>query len=119
MSNLNVLELISSYDAEGNLCFSCYVVGDPAAPAPEALPDREVIDFTLLAEGRDYGDFGRLADAEDQRYQAREWEALTFQYNRATSYDPTPGRMQTGDPIAFQPGDGNLFRFVPGDKGAS
>jgi hypothetical protein len=71
MANSNVLQMIFTYDAEGNLSSSYYVVGDPAALTPEAVPTPAAHDCASLSDGRDYGDFGRLADAEGQCYSAR------------------------------------------------
>ena len=46
-------------------------------------------------------------------YTGRDWDQDTdLQYNRARSYEPTVGRWLTEDPIGFDAGDANLYRYV-------
>jgi RHS repeat-associated protein len=46
-------------------------------------------------------------------YTGREWdEDADLQYNRARWYDPATGRWLSQDPIGFNAGDGNLYRYV-------
>ncbi len=43
----------------------------------------------------------------------REYDTETgLQYNRARYYDPANGRWTTQDPMGFQAGDSNLYRYV-------
>ncbi len=46
-------------------------------------------------------------------YTGREYDAITgLQYNRARYYDATVGRWTQLDPIGFDAGDSNLYRYV-------
>jgi RHS repeat-associated protein len=46
-------------------------------------------------------------------YAGREWDdAIDLQYNRARWYDPATGRFISQDPIGFEAGDANLYRYV-------
>jgi RHS repeat-associated protein len=47
------------------------------------------------------------------KYTGREFDATTgLQYNRARYYDPTVGRWISQDPMGFDAGDSNLYRYV-------
>jgi RHS repeat-associated protein len=63
------------------------VVG-PAAPKPRAKP------------------------AGDAQSDSRFSQPVTFQPEERTMYDPTQGRWLAEDPIAFNAGDANLYRYV-------
>ncbi|GIW96784.1 MAG: hypothetical protein KatS3mg111_0117 [Pirellulaceae bacterium] len=46
-------------------------------------------------------------------YTGRAWDAdVDLQYNRARWYSPTLGRWLSQDPIGFNAGDANLYRYV-------
>ena len=46
-------------------------------------------------------------------YTGRDWDAdAGLQYNRARWYDPATGRWLSQDPIGFEAGDANLYRYV-------
>lgn len=46
-------------------------------------------------------------------YTGREWDSdVDLQYNRARWYDPVTGRWLSQDPIGFEAGDANLYRYV-------
>ena len=46
-------------------------------------------------------------------YTARNFDtAVGLQYNRARWYDPNTGRWLSQDPIGFNAGDSNLYRYV-------
>jgi len=46
-------------------------------------------------------------------YTGREWDKeVQLQYNRARWYDPATGRWLSQDPIGFEAGDANLYRYV-------
>src|SRR5262249_49973448 len=46
-------------------------------------------------------------------FTGREFDRVTgLQYNRARYYDSTTGRWTTQDPIGFDGGDSNLYRYV-------
>jgi RHS repeat-associated protein len=47
------------------------------------------------------------------KYTGREWDVETnLQYNRARYYDPKVGRWTSQDPLGFDAGDSNLYRYV-------
>src|SRR5205807_8066038 len=47
------------------------------------------------------------------KYTGREWDAaVLLQYNRARYYDPATGRWTSQDPLGFNAGDSNLYRYV-------
>ena len=46
-------------------------------------------------------------------YTGRDWDKdAGLQYNRARWYDPATGRWLSQDPIGFEAGDANLYRYV-------
>jgi RHS repeat-associated protein len=46
-------------------------------------------------------------------YTGREWDSETnLLYNRARYYDPRTGRWMSQDPLGFDAGDSNLYRYV-------
>ncbi len=50
------------------------------------------------------------------KWTGRELDSETgLQYNRARYYDPKTGRWISQDPIGFDAGDGNLYRYVRND----
>lgn len=66
-----------------------------------------------------YDSFGQITSQSDESvtlrfaYTGREYDAESGQYfYRARYYDPTVGRFINEDPIGFEGGDTNLFRYV-------
>ncbi|MEX2558485.1 MAG: RHS repeat-associated core domain-containing protein [Pirellulales bacterium] len=64
-----------------------------------------------------YDSFGNIASqtgtGDRFKYAARELEAaIDLYHNRARWYDPRIGRFTGEDPIGFEGGDANLFRYV-------
>jgi RHS repeat-associated protein len=65
-----------------------------------------------------YDGFGGLvtqtgAGGDRFRFTAREFEVSTgLQYNRARFYDAAAGKWMSVDPIGFEGGDANLYRYV-------
>jgi RHS repeat-associated protein len=56
------------------------------------------------------------AAGDRYKYTGREFDAATgLQYNRARYYDPTIGRWTSQDPLGFDAGDPNLYRYVRND----
>ena len=50
------------------------------------------------------------------KFTAREFDSATgLQYNRARYYDPAIGRWTSQDPLGFDAGDTNLYRYVRND----
>jgi RHS repeat-associated protein len=73
----------------------------------------------LSIDHRDWGTFGNLTNetlpANGDRYgwTGRETDTeLALQYNRARYYDPSTGRWMSQDPLGFDAGDSNLYRYV-------
>jgi len=71
----------------------------------------------LIQDGVEYDAFGNIT--EDSAYRGRYgWTGREFdvetglQYNRARYYDATIGRWIGQDPIGFDAGDSNLYRYV-------
>jgi RHS repeat-associated protein len=60
-----------------------------------------IVSETNSAYRGEYGWTGRLFDAETD-----------LQYNRARWYDPATGRWMSQDPLGFDAGDSNLYRYV-------
>ncbi len=60
-----------------------------------------IISETNSAYRGNYAWTGRMLDVE-----------TGLQYNRARWYDPSTGRWQTQDPLGFDAGDSNLYRYV-------
>ncbi len=66
-----------------------------------------------------YDGFGNIISETNSAYRGSyAWTGRMFdvetdlQYNRARWYDPTTGRWQSQDPLGFDAGDSNLFRYV-------
>ncbi|MEQ1698414.1 MAG: FG-GAP-like repeat-containing protein [Hyphomicrobiaceae bacterium] len=70
----------------------------------------------------DYDSFGNMLTNVDgvqpqpYRYTARLWDSTTGLYHyRAREYDPVLGRFLQEDPIGFESGDMNIYRYVGGN----
>ena len=58
------------------------------------------------------------ADDQPYRYTGREYEPATGLYHyRARAYDPTTGRFLQEDPIWFEAGDLNVYRYTWNNPG--
>jgi RHS repeat-associated protein len=81
---------------------------------------RDVITNTAsLADTINYDAFGNITwetspmDGGVYKYTGREVDVETgLQYNRARYYDPTTARWITQDPLGYDAGDSNLYRYV-------
>jgi RHS repeat-associated protein len=66
----------------------------------------------------DYDGFGNATETQSSngdryKYTAREWDAvMRLQYSRGRYYDPATGRWTSEDPLGFNAGDSNLYRYV-------
>jgi RHS repeat-associated protein len=59
------------------------------------------------------GDVGSYGWSARYTWTGREIDVETaLQYNRARYYDPATGRWITQDPLGFDAGDSNLYRYV-------
>ncbi len=83
---------------------------------------RDIIENTSSAtvvKSYDYDSFGNViaesgsGDASRYQWTGREIDVETgLQYNRARYFDPALGRWLSQDPIGFEAGDSNLYRYV-------
>ncbi len=79
---------------------------------------RRVLDAAGNAIGwKEYNAFGLITsqtgELEAVAYTGRVWNGFTLlQHSRARMYDPTTARWYTVDPMGFDAGDANLYRYV-------
>ncbi|MBX9660816.1 MAG: hypothetical protein K2X00_19850, partial [Nitrospiraceae bacterium] len=81
---------------------------------------RDVIDSTgAVKDHINYDGFGNIISETDASFRGRyawtgrELDAETgLQYNRARYYDPKTGRWTSQDPLGFDAGDSNLYRYA-------
>jgi RHS repeat-associated protein len=58
-------------------------------------------------------DSDQTTDANRYAYDGRDFDPeVGLQYNRARHYDPTVGRWINQDPIGYEAGDANPYRYV-------
>jgi RHS repeat-associated protein len=99
--------------------------GDPDDVAYWLLTDRlgsvrDVVDNAGdVVDTIAYDGFGNIVSETDAEYRGRyawtgrEWDVETaLQYNRARYYDGAIARWTSEDPIGFEAGDSNLFRYT-------
>jgi RHS repeat-associated protein len=81
---------------------------------------RDVIDNTgAVKDALNYDAFGNIIGESNSTYRGsyawtgRELDVETdLQYNRARWYDPATARWMSQDPLGFNAGDSNLYRYV-------
>src|SRR5205807_6504709 len=81
---------------------------------------RDVIDNTATVKDTlTYGAFGNITSESHSNFRGRyawtgrELDVETgLQYNRARYYDANTGRWLSQDPLGFDAGDSNLYRYV-------
>src|SRR5262249_49496098 len=80
---------------------------------------RDVIDNTgELKDQISYDGFGRITESDPEfggryKWTSREFDQETeFQFNRGRYYDAATGRWISQDPLGFDAGDSNLYRYV-------
>jgi len=81
---------------------------------------RDVIDGSaVVKDSITYDGFGNITAETDSNYRGRyAWTGreidveVGLQYNRARYYDAITGRWISEDPLGFDAGDSNLFRYV-------
>ena len=81
---------------------------------------REIVNSNgVVVDSIDYDAFGRIlsesnpAAGDRYKFTGREWEAeIELYFYRARYYDASAGRFINRDPIGFDGGDGNLYRYV-------
>jgi RHS repeat-associated protein len=83
---------------------------------------RDLMDNTgALQDHLDYDGYGNVTESKQSygdryKFTAREYDYDTgLQYNWARYYDTATGRWTEEDPLGFQAGDSNLFRYVTDD----
>jgi RHS repeat-associated protein len=71
----------------------------------------------------DYDGWGNVINetsptfSDRYKWTGREYDAATgLQYNRARFYDPTAGRWISQDPLGFDAGDNNLYRYTKNES---
>jgi RHS repeat-associated protein len=107
----NVDGLLARIDSSGNLCFT--------------LTDRQgsVVDVTdntgVVKDAITYDGWGQITNDTNITYRGRygytgreEDQQTGLQFNRARYYDPVLARWTTQDPLGFDAGDSNLYRYV-------
>ncbi len=79
---------------------------------------RDIVDSTgTLADHTEYSSFGAvigtsLVHQDRFAFTGREFDGTTgLYYYRARAYDPQTGRFQNQDPLSFDAGDANLYRY--------
>jgi RHS repeat-associated protein len=72
-----------------------------------------------ISDTLSYDGWGNIASESNAsfgdryKYTGREYDSATgLQYNRDRYYDPASGRWLTQDPLGFDAGDSNLYRYV-------
>jgi RHS repeat-associated protein len=81
---------------------------------------REVLDSSAnVKDGISYDGWGNIVSETNSAYRGQyTWTGRQFdietnlQYNRARWYDPASGRWITQDPVGFDAGDSNLYRYA-------
>jgi RHS repeat-associated protein len=81
---------------------------------------RDVIDGSAVVKNSiTYDGFGNITAETDSNYRGRyAWTGreidveIKLQYNRARYYDTATGRWMSQDPLGFNAGDSNLYRYV-------
>lgn len=77
---------------------------------------RRLSEQDFSASGQPISSLDPAAVDELFGYTGREWDKeAQLQYNRARWYDPSTGRWLSQDPIGFEAGDENLYRYVEND----
>jgi RHS repeat-associated protein len=84
-----------------------------------SVRDIDKADGTAVLDHLDYDGWGNVtyesnsANGDRYKWTGREWDAaVSLQYNRARYYDPATGRWTSQDPLGFDAGDSNLYRYV-------
>jgi RHS repeat-associated protein len=102
-------QLIAKIDGGGTTWYHTDLIGSV----------RDLTDGSgALVDHLDYTTFGKLANetgsgSDRYLYTSREYDAeLDLQYNRARYYDANTGRWISQDPLGFDAGDSNLYRYV-------
>jgi len=80
----------------------------------------QLVDSTGATLGKiTYDGFGNIvtdttgANGDRFKFTSREWDSVVkLQYNRARYYDPSLGKWISTDPMGFDAGDANLYRYV-------
>ena len=75
----------------------------PGARVSWPMPDNDVTIREMIDD----------ADVERYLYDGRDFDPETgLQYNRARHFDPTIGRRLNEEPVGYEGGDANLYRYV-------
>jgi len=88
---------------------------------------RDIVDGSgTLKDAIKYDSFGNITEETDPSFGGRYgWtgreidKEIDLQFNRARYYDPTIGRWISQDPLGFDAGDSNLYRYVKNQPGTN
>jgi len=110
---MRLFDSSAEYDALGNPMPSR---GCPATDFPVDAPRGESESVTSISYEYDGPSFAGSADAElvgRYTYEAYDYDVDAALYdNDARCYDPGQGRWLNKDPLGFNAGDSNLYRYV-------
>ncbi len=103
-------ELYARYDM-GALLTTWYL-GEKLGSVRQRARTDGTIDNALTYDS--YGNVLTQTGTGDRfKFTGREWDGeVGLQFNRARYYDPAIGRWVSEDPIVFEAGDSNLYRYV-------
>jgi RHS repeat-associated protein len=94
-------------------------LGDHIGSIRDVVRYNPATNTTQVANHLFYDAFGNIVSESDVNlehrfaFTGREWdEEIDLQYNRARYYDPKMGRWISKDPLGFDAGDMNLYRYV-------
>jgi RHS repeat-associated protein len=112
-------EVVTSLSVPGNVLWP---LTDNLGTVREVVDFNESTSVAQVVNHLTYDTFGRITSETNAAvdflfaYTGRERDEETgLYYYRARYYDPAVGRFLSQDPIGFEAGDGNLYRYVGND----
>ena len=107
-------ELLGRVDVSGGTGSTRWTLTDSQGSVREVIDNTGAVKDSLAYDA--FGNITHESDATERgRYgwTGRELDVETgLQYNRARYYDSTTGRWISQDPLGFDAGDSNLYRYV-------
>ncbi len=105
-------QVFARYDAVGAV--PAWLLTDRMGSVRDVLNNGSVVKDTIVYDG-----FGNITSETDSTWRGRyAWTGreldteTNLQYNRARYYDGATGRWISQDPLGFDAGDSNLYRYV-------
>ncbi len=105
-------QVFARYDAVGGV--PAWLLTDRMGSVRDVLNNGSVVKDTIVYDG-----FGNITSETDSTWRGRyAWTGreldteTNLQYNRARYYDGATGRWISQDPLGFDAGDSNLYRYV-------